>query len=111
MVHFRVRMHIDDSRREAVVRSLMRILGPTRAEPGCINCQLSADLEDANTLVFAEEWADQDCLAQRLRGESLRVLLAAMDCAVEPPDVRIDAISDSKGIEWIASCRSAEASN
>lgn len=105
MVLFRVRMHLDDASRGTVVRSLIGTLEPTRAQPGCLNCHLSADMEDARTLIYTEEWQDQELLANRLGGDSLRVLLAAMDCTTGPPEIRFDTICGTKGIEWIVNCR------
>jgi quinol monooxygenase YgiN len=84
------------------------ILGPLRASAGCVNCNLYADIEDDNALLFAQEWIDEESLIDHLRAESARVLLSALDCATGPPEVRLDTLVDSEGIEFIAKCLDAD---
>ena len=104
MVLLRTRIRVDPIHRAKVVRSLLRILGPLRASAGCVNCCLYADVEDDNALLFAQEWSDEDGLIDHLRSESARVLLSALDCATDPPEVRLDTLVDSEGLEFIARC-------
>ena len=33
--------------------------------------------------------------------------MAAMDCAIGPPEVRVESISGTRGMELIAACRGA----
>jgi quinol monooxygenase YgiN len=105
MVLFRVRIHLDPGRRAQVRGSLIRILEWTRALPGCLGCELSADVEDEDVLVLVEEWQTQAHLEARLRHDSLRVVLAALDCAVDSPRVRFETVGETKGIELVAACR------
>jgi quinol monooxygenase YgiN len=105
MVIFRVRIHLDPRHRTRVLQSLVRILGPTRVLPGCVSCQLCSDVEEENALVFFEEWQTQEELEARLREDSLRVVLAALDYAIDPPEIRFVTTSETKGIEFIAACR------
>jgi quinol monooxygenase YgiN len=108
MLLFRVRIQLDAQNRTQVLQSLMRILEPTRARTGCISCVLCCDIEEKNAIVLIEEWATQEHLEARFQQDSLRVVLAAMDCAVCPPQVRIDTISETKGLEMIAECRASQ---
>jgi quinol monooxygenase YgiN len=105
MVLLRVRFRVDPTNRTKVIRSLSRILGPSRASPGCRNCQLYADLEDNRALLFVEEWTDRASLIAHLQADNTRVLLSALDFASDPPEVRLDTVIDTKGIEFIAECR------
>src|SRR5689334_23295163 len=75
MVLLRMRIRVDPAHRAKVVSSLSRILGPSRASAGCVNCQLYADLEDDHVLLFAQEWSDQESLITHLRADNARVLL------------------------------------
>ena len=105
MILFRARLRLDAARRAGVVRSLVRVLGPTQAMPGCVSSRLYVDVEDEEVLVFVEEWTDEQHLAARLRADSMRVVLSALDCAFEAPEVRFETIAGTRGIEWIAECR------
>src|SRR5687768_1571906 len=105
MVLLRTRIRVDPAYRNQVIRSLSRIVGPLRASSGCVGCHLYADLEDERALMFCEEWVDEESLVAQLRADSTRVLLSALDCASDPPEVRLDTLVDTKGIEFIATCR------
>ena len=108
MVLLRTRIRVDPAHRVKVVRSLSRILGPLRACAGCVSCHLYADLEDANVLLFAQEWVDGEELTDQLRADDARVLLSALDCATDPPEVRVDTLVDGEGMEFIARCVEGE---
>ena len=108
MLLLRTRIRVDRAQRAKVIRSLARILGPMRTVCGCVGCHLYADLEDESVLMFAEEWEDEESLTAHLRAESARVLLSAIDCASAPPDVRLDTVRETKGMEFIVSCRDGD---
>src|SRR4051812_20118377 len=108
MVLLRARIRVEAAQRTKVIRSLSRILGPLRATSGCSGCHLYADLEDENVLMFAEEWGDEESLANHLRGENARVLLSVLDLASARPEVRLDTVRETDGLGFIASCRDAD---
>jgi quinol monooxygenase YgiN len=107
MVLFRARIRLDHTRFSSVVRSLITILGRSRALPGCLRSELCARIEDEeeNMLIFTEEWKDMDSLMARLRDDGMHVLLSALDWASDPPEIRFDTISETRGMELIAACR------
>lgn len=47
---------------EAVLEALKAMLGPTRAEPGCLQYDLHVCPNDPNRLVMIERWVDQAAL-------------------------------------------------
>lgn len=105
MIAFRARISLNPAQRPQVVCSLRRILAQTRVLPGCVCCQLCTDVEDANKLVLIEEWADVQSLRTHLRADSFRVVLSALDYAIDPPEVRIDTVAESRGMDFITLCR------
>ncbi|MBP7937843.1 MAG: antibiotic biosynthesis monooxygenase [Phycisphaerae bacterium] len=102
-------MQVPPAVRERVVKSLLRLVGPTRAMKGCTACATYVDVEDENILVYVEEWETQEALVDRLRAEDLRVLLSVMDLSSERPVVRFDTIIGTQGMEVIAAARAAAA--
>ena len=92
--------------RSEVLRSLRRILGETRAWPGCISCHLCADMDGESTsLVLIERWADLQSLSEHIRSANFRVVLSALDCAREQPEIRCDVIARTMGMSYIRACR------
>jgi quinol monooxygenase YgiN len=108
MVLLRARLRVDPAHRAKVVRSLSRILGPLRASAGCLSSHLYADCEDDNIILFTQEWIDEEELLRHLRADSARILLSALDCAIDPPEVHLNTLTDGHGIEFIARCLNAE---
>jgi quinol monooxygenase YgiN len=107
MVVFQARICLSPAHRLRVVQSLSRILGPTRASPGCVSSQLCADVEDENALAIIEEWSDLHSLRMHLDSDFFRVVLSALDFSSSRPEVRFDTIADSKGIAFITACRAS----
>jgi quinol monooxygenase YgiN len=105
MVLLRTRIRVDPASRSKVIRSLASILGPLRATSGCVSCNLYTDIEDDRVLMFAEEWVDEESLIAHLQADNTRVLLSALDCASAPPELRLDTLVSTKGMEFIARCR------
>ena len=105
MVILRINFRVDPAHRAKVIRSLARVVGPSRVSSGCVSSQLYADVEDEGRLLFVEEWSDEHSLAAHLRAENTRVLLSAVEYACDPPDVRVETLADSRGLEFIAACR------
>jgi len=108
MLLLRTRIRVEPALRTKVIRSLASLLGPVRASSGCMACHLYVDIEDDRLLMFAEEWVDEESLIAHLQADNTRVLLSALDCASDPPQVRLDTLVDSKGIEFIATCRDVD---
>lgn len=109
MVLLRAKLRISSSRRAQVVRSLTSMLGPTRATPGCVSCQLLVDSEDPNLLLLMEEWSDSDSLSVHVKADSFKVVLSSLDYASERPDLSIGTLSQLAGMEFIAACRQTSA--
>ena len=63
------------------------------------------DIDDDNLLVLIEEWADMQSLRTHVGADIFKVVLAALDCASEEPEVRFDTVSDTRGMSFIDACR------
>ena len=60
----------------------------SRLEPGCISHGVSRDQEDANRLVFFEQWADRGALADHFAVAASKAFVkAAMQLAAAPPSL------------------------
>lgn len=108
MILLQARIPVTLAGRSEVLRSLRQIVGETRAWPGCRSCHLCTDIEERTLLVLMEEWADMQSLREHIRSDSFRVVLSALDCASDQPEVRFDTIASSMGMELIAVCRQAK---
>ena len=90
-----------------VHRELAALVGPTRAQPGCLRCALLRDAENPAAIELVEEWASRADLDRHFRSEDCRRLLAAAERAHAPPEFRIHTFAACAGIEAIAAARGA----
>jgi quinol monooxygenase YgiN len=71
---------------EAALRQeLLRLIPPTRSEPGCLNYDLHQDTEDPARFVFHENWASKQHLDTHLETPHLKALAARADELLAAP--------------------------
>ena len=100
-----VRVRVPTEDREAVVKSIQRVLEPTRVESGCLGMQCGCDIEDENALVIIERWATQEDLEQHIRSDQYRVILSVLESSSEDPEVQFHEVSGTAGMEVIFETR------
>ena len=100
-----LRMVVRPEKRKEVEQIVRGILESTRVQRGCLSYSFSRDVEDMNAYFILERWSTQADLEEFIRSESYRKLLAAMELLSEPPEVTINAISYTAGLEAIKAAR------
>ena len=91
--------------REEVLQVLKSLRAPTRAEPGCISCHVYQDLHDQNRIVLEEVWESRADLDRHIHSHRYRHVLALMESATRPPEIRFDTISHTAGLEVVRAAR------
>jgi quinol monooxygenase YgiN len=87
------------------LRSLMR---PARAEKGFISCRLYLEADDANTIRYEERWDAREDLEEQVRSPRYTRLLALMESASEQPSLEFHFVSETRGLDYVASVRGEE---
>ena len=82
-----------------LLKALQSLLVPTRLEPGCLTCNAWSDPD--STVTYFEEWATEQDVRRRVRSDRFKSLLAVMEASAEPPDVRFDFSTSTRGLEYI----------
>ena len=85
MILATTRLHVLPEKQKEVVRTIRRILEPTRAETGCVDIQCSRDIEHDNTLIIQEQWASREDFERHVRSDDYRVMLSVLESASEEP--------------------------
>ena len=68
---------------ELVKTELLKLIGITRAEKGCINYDLHQDNENPAHFLFYENWASRDLWQTHMGNTHLKEFMAATEGAVE----------------------------
>lgn len=105
MIVVSVRIIVDQVRRQALIASLLPLLEPTRVMPGCLDCRLYSDFEDANAFCIVGEWSGAEDLGRYLRSQAYGVLLGAIEMGACHPEVRFDTVNSRVGIEAFGMAR------
>jgi len=79
------------------------MIEPARVERGCISYSLHEDVQNNNTFTLVEEWKTREDLDKHVRKDSCRRLFALMDLLSDPPQLQFNTVSETAGVELIAS--------
>lgn len=80
-----IRARVD--RVELVKCELIKLLGVTRAEAGCVQYDLHQDNEDPSRFLMFENWESREQWRAHMESPHLRAFLAATDGAVDEMSV------------------------
>ncbi len=105
MVHSSLRVVLAAAKREEACRIVRSLLGPTRAQPGCICCHFFQDVEDKNTLCYVEQWQTEEDLARHIQGDDYRKVFALMELSSQPPEMRFHTVSENFGMDYLTRVR------
>jgi quinol monooxygenase YgiN len=87
--------------RKEIVEVFDLLLGPVRAEPGCLACRLYQEIGNEDALLYVEEWETPEQLERHMRSGRYDRVLAAMEASARPPVLRYHSVSASKGLEYL----------
>ena len=98
-------MVVSPDKREDLVETVIGLIEPTRVEKGCLDYHFFKDIEDENSFTILERWATQEDIEKFVRSDSYHQLLTAMELLAKPPDIKINAVSYTAGLEAIKAAR------
>jgi quinol monooxygenase YgiN len=105
MIIVTLSMVVKTEEREKLLQIVRMILEPTRVEKGCLDYHCYQDVEDENAFVILERWQSQEDLERFIQSKNYQQLLTAMELLTEAPDIKINAISYTAGLEAIEKAR------
>ena len=91
--------------RKEIQKTLNSLVSAIRIQPGCEGCYCGQNLENENTIFLFEEWQTETDLKRHLRSAQYKKVLALMDMSLEPPDIKFNTVSASRGIEVVIAAR------
>jgi quinol monooxygenase YgiN len=107
MIHATIRMLIPPKQRREVLAILSSLAERFRFEPGCVWCRVYQDVEAEPMILFDQVWMNDEDLKRHLRSEEFRKVLLIVEMSLEPPEIRFDEISRTRGVETIEKARTA----
>jgi quinol monooxygenase YgiN len=105
MIQVTLTMVSHPRRRAEIIQALRSLMLPLRAAPGFISSRLCQEVDDANLICYVEEWHTPEDLDRQIRSSHYARLLAIMEQAAEPPELRLSWVTDVKGLEYLEAVR------
>ena len=105
MITVTLRIKVSSKRRQDFMDSARLILEPTKIKPGCISCRLYHDLDEPDAVFLVEEWVSRKELDRHFNSDQYRIVLSLMEASDQFPDIKINTISKTEGLEAIEAVR------
>ena len=88
-----------------MIRTLRSLMLPLQAASGFVSCGLYLEADRPEAICYVEQWQTPEDLDKLIRSSHYTRLLALMEAAAEPPDLRLNWITDVKGLEYLETVR------
>ena len=108
MIQASLRIVAPAGRRDEIVQTFRSLLEPTEVKHGCLGCRLYQDVADENALTYVEEWQTHEDFERHVRSKQYRKHLALVDLSTAPPEIKFHTISETSGIDYLATVRTLE---
>jgi quinol monooxygenase YgiN len=82
--------------------------GPVSARSGCIGVDLYTRFSNPEEFILVEEWSSRKALENHVRSDDFRKVLAIMDLADRPPDLRFHTVTSAEGFDLVVELRKEE---
>jgi quinol monooxygenase YgiN len=100
-----LRVVVRRSKRQEILRALRSVLATTEVQLECERCRLYRDAQDDRAFLLVQEWTTQTALDRYLRSDLYRTILAVLETAREPPEIRFDTLAQRAGVEVVEIAR------
>ncbi len=105
MVQVVLRMVAAPRRRADLVGTLRSLMLPLQAASGFISSRVYLDADHPDALCYVEEWQTAEDLDRQIRSSHYTRLLALMEEAAEVPALRLNWVSEVRGLEYLEAVR------
>ena len=105
MVQVILRMVAHPRRTAEMIQTLRSLMLPLPAETGFISCRVYLDADSPEVLCYIEEWRTPEDLDRQILSSHYTRLLALMEDAAEAPELRVNWVTDVKGLEYLEAVR------
>ena len=101
MVNLMLRMVTSPGMGGGVANGLNTVVGPARSISGCISFRIYSDKDDPDVVLLLSQWRSEEDLNKYIRTPDFRRILAMMETASKAPDLSVQHISWTKGLDYV----------
>ncbi len=111
MVQLTMNITASLDRAHQLVDVLQRLMRRALQTKGCARARIAADLNQADSFWYCEDWEDEAAFEARVRSDQFSQVLAVMETSSRPPVLEFRTIGESRGLEYVAAVRAADSRN
>ncbi|MEW6368396.1 MAG: antibiotic biosynthesis monooxygenase [Acidobacteriota bacterium] len=100
-----LKLHPAPDRVDEVVRALGNLLGPTKVQPGCVECGVYQETGNPGGILYQEQWSSWKHLEAHLKSDRFARILELMEVSTDPPELTFHGIHEIRGIEYVHEVR------
>jgi quinol monooxygenase YgiN len=101
MITVAIKIKTHHGKREEVRNILSSIIEPSLVQQGCKAFSVYNEMQDTNAFFLLEEWRTREDFDSYVGSEEFKKILAILDLATIPPEIKISTVSDTVGLEAI----------
>lgn len=105
MVQLMIRLTAASGQAPQLVQALHTLMPDIRPDGGCSGSHLAADVDDAGSFWYCEDWPDLNVFEWELRSNRFLQLLALMETSVQPPLLELRMVAETRGLEYVSAVR------
>jgi len=87
------------------LRALRAFWDSTCALPGCRGGGVFQEVGSPGTALYVEIWHEAAQLEAHVRSRAYEQLLAIMETAAAPPELRFNFVAETRGLAWVEQLR------
>jgi quinol monooxygenase YgiN len=100
-----ITMKVHLEKRTEMMQTLLSMIEPTGKEKGCLNYDVSCNIEGKTVFNLIEAWETREDLDRHIRSERFGVLLGTKSLLAKPLEMKIHTVSLSEGAEVVNALR------
>lgn len=108
MIDVTIKMTVTADKRSEILQTIKGLLVQIRDEQDCLSCHCYQDIEEEDVVIFEQEWQTNEALTSHLRSDHFKILLGAMKLLSIEPEIRLNTVVATAGLEAIAAARGGE---
>ena len=108
MIRMSLRLPTDTHQTQAITEALRSLMRPARSEASCIRCELLADTQSPEVLLYIEEWIVTSDRERQISSPRFGVLLLLMEEACGRPELKFALVGETRGLEYVEAVREGQ---
>ncbi|MGB2662546.1 MAG: antibiotic biosynthesis monooxygenase family protein [Candidatus Acidiferrum sp.] len=102
-----MRISVPRGRREEFANTLVSLVGPIAAQPGCLGCRVFQTWPQREGILIEARWDSQEYLVRYLQSQSYKRLLLLAELGAAPPCVEFFTVVQFRGLDQVESARTS----